>query len=127
MAKRILFLGFVIAVSAFAHAAPGVWEQMEHGATTSSIGVVKAVDILGSEIYIKVETKDAFGDPTVRHDRLCSLKDGIDPQESEEMRAVLFRAKLDVLQEARRNGKPIEYGTRGVWNSCVSFLRVLEG
>lgn len=126
MAKRILFFGFVIAISAFAHAAPGVWQQMENGITSSNRGVVKSVDIVGGEIYFKTESKDAFGDKVVREDRLCTWVDGIEPGETDEMQAARYKAKLDIVQEARKSGKPIEFGTRGVWKSCVSFLRSLD-
>lgn len=127
MSKRILFFGFLIAVSAFAHAAPGVWEQLQHGSVFSVRGIVKSIDIDGSEIHFRVETKDSFGDLEVRSDRLCKTSDGVeDNRESEEVRAALLKSKIDMLQDARRSGKPIEYSTKGPWKPCVSVLRSLE-
>lgn len=126
MAKRVLFFGFIVAISAFAHAAPSVWQQMEKGITTSNRGVVKSVDIVGGEIYFKTETQDAFGDKVIREDRLCTWVDGIQPGETDQMQAALFKAKLDMVQDSRKSGKPIEFGTRGAWKSCVSFLRSLD-
>ncbi len=125
MAKRILFLTFVIAISALAHGAPSVWKQMELGQTTSSRGTVKSVDFLGSEVWFKIETKNAFGDPMVANVTLCDLSGDVSPG-SDEVRAALLKSKIELLQESRRDRKPIEYGTRGVWNSCVSFLRSLD-
>ena len=125
MAKRIVFLTFVIAISAFAHGAPSVWRQMELGQTKSSRGIVKSVDFLGSEVWFKVETKDAFGDPTVANVALCDLIGDISPG-SDEVRAALLKSKIDMLHESRRDRKPIEFGTGSVWNSCVSFLRSLD-
>lgn len=125
MAKRILFLSFVIAISAFAHGAPSVWKQMEMGQTTSSRGIVKSVEFLGSEVWFKVETKNAFGDPTETKVPLCDLNNDKSPG-SDEIRAALLKSKIEMLQESRRDRKPIEFGTRGVWDSCVSFLRSLD-
>jgi hypothetical protein len=125
MAKRILFLAFVVAISAFAHGAPSVWKQMETGQTTISRGIVKSVDLRGSEVWFKIETKDVFGDPTVGYVALCDLNSDKSPS-SDEVRAALLKSKIDLLQESRRDRKPIEYGTRGIWDSCVSFLRTLE-
>lgn len=124
MAKRILFLGFIFAISAVAHSAPGVWEQMQTGAVVSARGVVKSIDVVGGEVFFKAQARDAFGDPVMRDERLCGYNDGIgEPRQSEEIRAVMLKTRIEMLNEAQRTGKEIEFGTTGIWKSCVSFLR----
>ncbi len=128
MSKRILFLAFATALCTLpsAQAAPSVWEQMQHGSAASRRGIVKSVDLLGTEIYLKVEVKDALGDKIEKLERLCSTKDGYDSVETDIMAATLYKARLDLVNEARRTGKPIEFGNAGIWKSCISFLRPLE-
>lgn len=121
MSKRILFLVYLITASALAHSAPGVWERMQNGSTPSTRGVVTAVEMSDSQIYFKVETRDAFGDLVTRQESLCQE----DFKESEEMRASLMKIKMEVLQESLKSGKPIEYGVRGPWKPCVISLRSL--
>lgn len=125
MAKRFLFLGLVIAFSAFAHSAPGVWEQLEQGSINSTRGIVKSVEIQNSNIYFEIETKDAFGDPAIKKDRLCGLRDG-STHDSDEVRAALLKSKIEMLQDSRVQRKPIEFGTTGIWGTCVSVLRSVE-
>jgi hypothetical protein len=123
MAKRILFLGFIVAVSAIAHAAPGVWEKMQLEQTTVVRGVVKSVDLADSGISFTVKTRDAFGDDSEIELQLCRPN----VAESDEVRAALLKSKIDLLQEARRSGKSLEFGTGNPWARCVSTLRALEG
>jgi hypothetical protein len=123
MAKRILFLGLMIAASAFAHGAPGVWEKMQLEQITVVRGLVKSVDLGENGISFKVKTRDVFGDDSEVELHLCSPNVG---GQSEEIRAALLKSKIDMLQEARRTGKSIEFGTGNPWVHCVSTLRALE-
>jgi len=127
MAKRMLFLGFIVAISAFAHAAPGVWEKMQLEQMTHIRGVVKSVELAGTDIGFTVKTKDAFGDDSEVEMRLCGIHDNQDNRVSEEVRAALLKSKIEVLEESRRTGKAIEFGAGNPWVRCVSTLRSLEG
>ncbi len=125
MAQRFLFLGLVVAFSAFAHSAPGVWQQLERGTVNTNRGIVKSVELQNSDIYFEIETKTAFGDPVIIKDRLCGLRDG-STHDSDEVRAALLKAKIEMLQESRTQKKMIEFGSGGMWSSCVSFLRSID-
>ena len=123
MTKRILFLGFIITISALAQAAPGVWEQMKRGHSPRE-GVVKSVEISGSDITATIETEGPLGQKQIENQRLCRSTDGFDDnRESEEIRAALLKSKIEVLEDARRTGKPIAFSSEGPWSPCVSFLR----
>lgn len=125
MAKRLLFLGFIFAISAVAHSAPGVWEQMQSGSVNATRGIIKSVDLIGDEVYFKAESRNPFGDPVTRSEHLCGYNDGMgEARNADPIRAVSLKSKIDLLNEAQRTGKEIEFGTNGIWKSCVSFLRL---
>lgn len=122
MTKRIVFFLFIAIVSAFAHSAPTVWEQMQNQSSPAQRGVVKSVEILEKDVYFSIETKDAFGDKVVRKDQLCPVEITQDSEQS----AAIFKAKIEMLQEARRSQKPIEFASKGASQPCVSVLRALD-
>jgi hypothetical protein len=118
MGMRIAFLFLSLALAQTAQADLSVWEQMESGRLTASKGVVKSVDYRDLDVYVKIETAGPLGTTVENLTKLCRDSDW-----SIDLRATLFKAKIEVLEDSRKRQVPVEFGTRGPFDSCLSFIR----
>lgn len=103
-----------------APAQASVWSEMESGNLTAQTGVIKRVDSQGNEILLEIETTDAHGSPMTAIAKICTQNH---PGMTEEMRAIHYKMHLDQAIESRNGKTKVQFGTKGPWDSCLSFLK----
>lgn len=97
---------------------------MESGEATAQTGIVKDVRTEGADVIVVIESKDAFGSPRTSTAKFCNER----PQEqTEALSAMQLKMRFDLAQEAKKTKSKMVFGTRGIWNGCLSFLRPLAG
>jgi hypothetical protein len=97
---------------------------MEQGELSAQTGIVKRVTPQGEDILVEIETTDAFGTSTTLHARVCRSES---QGSTDAMNAAHFQIKYSDINDARKSKEKIEFGTRGPFNTCLSFVRPVAG
>lgn len=101
-----------------AHAS--VWSELENGEHNAQTGIIRQVDPQGNEILLEILTIDAHGSPVTTRAKICTQNH---PGMTEEMRAIHYKMQLDQAVESRNAKTKVQFGTKGPWDSCLSFLK----
>lgn len=102
------------------YAFAGLWEDMESGEANAKEGIVTGVHTDGTEITLDIETTNEFGSPTTVSAKYCNDR----PQEkTEALTATEFTARRAEAEAAKKAKTKMTFGTKGIWNGCLSFVR----
>jgi hypothetical protein len=102
------------------NASAGVWEDMETGETTAKTGIVTGVRTEGTDVILDIETTDELGSTETISAKYCNER----PQEqTDAMAATSFNTRRTEAEAAKKAKTKLQFGTRGIWNGCLSFVR----
>ena len=103
-----------------APAQASVWSELENGKHTAQTGIIRQVDPQGNDILLEIQAIDPHGTPVTVNAKICTQNY---PGMTEEMRAIHYKMQLDQALESRNSKTKVQFGTKGPWDSCLSFLK----
>lgn len=100
---------------------PGVFEQLQHGTLSPTVGKITSLEVGDKGIAIGVTTKTGRKATTTTTARFCDDSSG---SEAESFRSAQTVARLELLREAYKSGEIVELAFAGPWNSCIHSIRL---
>lgn len=102
---------------------PGVFEQLQQGTLSPTLGKITSLEVGDKGIAIGVTTKTGRKTTTTTTTRFC---DDFSGSEAESFRSAQTVARLELLREAFRSGENVELAFAGPWSPCLRSIRLIK-